>query len=69
VLGYAPIAPDSLLNRLLEGRAQAGPDLAVHLSDRDGPSLRDKMRQAYWWIVNNAIPCPYYDMSTGRGRS
>ena len=24
------------------------------------------MRQAYWWIVNNAILCPYYDVEYGR---
>jgi len=49
------MAHDRLINRLLDGRAHAGPDLTVHLSDRDGPSLHDKMRPAYWWIVNNAI--------------
>jgi MoxR-like ATPase len=62
-------APDSLLARLLQGRAQAGPDLAVHLSERDGPGLHDKMRQAYWWITNNAVICPYYDIEYGRGTS
>jgi MoxR-like ATPase len=61
------MSSDSLLNRLLEGRARPGPDLDVHLSDRDGPSLHDKMRQAYWWIVNNAILCPYYDIEYGAG--
>jgi hypothetical protein len=30
---------DSLPGRLLEGRARPGPDLKVHLSDRDGPFL------------------------------
>ena len=59
--------PEELLNRLLEGRARVGPDLRVHLSDRDGASLHDKMRQAYWWIVNNAILCPYYDIEYGAG--
>jgi MoxR-like ATPase len=58
---------DSLLSRLLEGRARPGPDLQVHLSDRDGPSLHDKMRQAYWWITNNAVLCPYYDIEYGQG--
>lgn len=51
--------------RLLAGRAQAAPDLQVHLSERDGESLHDKMRQAYWWITNNAIICPYYDIEYG----
>jgi MoxR-like ATPase len=60
---------DSLVSRLLEGRARPGPDLKVHLSDRDGPSLHDKMRQAYWWITNNAVLCPYYDIEYGRGTS
>ncbi|MCU0724009.1 MAG: MoxR family ATPase [Planctomycetes bacterium] len=53
-----------LLN-LLQGRARAGTDLTVRLSERDGTSLHDKMRQAYWWIVNNAVICPYYDMEFG----
>ncbi len=67
MLAYTPVSSQSLLNRLLDGRAQPGPDLRVHLSDRDGPSLHDKMRQAYWWIVNNAILCPYYDIEYGPG--
>lgn len=54
------------LTRLLHGRARAQPDVTVHLSDRDGPSLHDKMRQAYWWIVNNAVICPYYDVEYGK---
>ena len=53
---------------LLRGRAAAGRDLSVHLSERDGASLHDKMRQAYWWITNNAVICPYYDLEFG-GRS
>jgi MoxR-like ATPase len=61
----APAPPQSPLLRLLEGRAEARADLAVHLSERDGASLHDKMRQAYWWIVNNAILCPYYDVEYG----
>jgi MoxR-like ATPase len=56
------------LTRLLEGRAKAGGDLSVHLSERDGANLHDKMRQAYWWITNNAVICPYYDVEFG-GRS
>ena len=61
------MSSDSLVSRLLGGRASAGPDLRVHLSDRDGPSLHDKMRQAYWWVTNNAVLCPYYDIEYGRG--
>ncbi|MFN7973203.1 MAG: MoxR family ATPase [Acidobacteriota bacterium] len=56
---------ESILSRLLKGRATAGSDLAVHLSDRDGPALSHKMRQAYWWITNNAVLCPYYDIQFG----
>jgi MoxR-like ATPase len=52
---------------LLRGRAHAQPDLTVHLSERDGGSLQDKMRQAYFWIVNNAVLCPYYDIEFGAG--
>ncbi len=54
------------LTRLLQGRARAGPDMSVHLSERDGANLHDKMRQAYWWIVNNAVICPYYDVEYGK---
>jgi MoxR-like ATPase len=53
------------LTSLLRGRATADGGLAVHLSERDGASLHDKMRQAYWWITNNAVICPYYDLEFG----
>ncbi|HSB60076.1 MAG TPA: AAA family ATPase [Vicinamibacteria bacterium] len=59
------MAGESPLTRLLQGRARPGPDLRVHLSERDGASLHDKMRQAYWWITNNAVICPYYDLEYG----
>jgi MoxR-like ATPase len=59
------VSKDSLAARLLEGRAKAGPELRVHLSDRDGAGLHDKMRQAYWWVANNAVICPYYDIEYG----
>jgi MoxR-like ATPase len=52
---------------MLQGRARAAPgQVAVHLSARDGATLHDKMRQAYWWITNNAVICPYYDIEFGR---
>src|SRR5436190_3882261 len=53
------------LASLLRGRASVDAKLAVHLSERDGASLHDKMRQAYWWITNNAVICPYYDIEFG----
>jgi MoxR-like ATPase len=53
------------LTSLLRGRATARGGLDVHLSERDGASLHDKMRQAYWWITNNAVICPYYDLEFG----
>jgi len=52
---------------MLQGRARAGPDLRVHLSEREGADLHEKIRQAYWWIANNAILCPYYDIEYGPG--
>ncbi len=56
---------DKLLD-LLEGRASPDRDrLEVHLSERDGKDLHDKMRQAYWWITNNAVISPYYDIEYG----
>lgn len=57
--------PESPLLGLLRGRAHVGPDLKVHLSERDGADLHAKMRQAYWWITNNAVICPYYDVEFG----
>lgn len=56
---------DFSISSLLKGRARVNPDLTVHLSDRDGSSLPDKIRQAYMWIVNNAVICPYYDIEFG----
>lgn len=50
-----------------QGRAKVGADLKVHLSEREGVDLHHKMRQAYWWIVNNAVMCPYYDVEFGPG--
>jgi MoxR-like ATPase len=58
--------PDNPLLRLLRGRAQPRADLSVHLSARDGADLHAKMRQAYWWITNNAVICPYYDIAFGQ---
>ena len=56
----------SALDTLLKGRAHASAtDLKIHLSKRDGQSLPDKMRQAYFWIINNAVICPYYDLQYG----
>ncbi|MFN8390189.1 MAG: MoxR family ATPase [Bdellovibrionota bacterium] len=45
------------------GRAKVKDDLTIHLSERDGGTLHDKMRQAYWWIINNAIIVPHYDIA------
>ncbi len=50
---------------LLQGRASVTPQLTVQLSARDGGSLQDKFRQAYFWIVNNAVISPYYDVHFG----
>jgi MoxR-like ATPase len=56
---------ESLLAGLLRGRAKAGAEVPVRLSEREGPDLHHKMRQAYWWITNNAVICPYYDLEFG----
>ncbi len=48
---------------LLKGRAKVDKSLELHLSDRDGRQLSDKVRQAYYWIVNNAVIVPYYDIA------
>jgi MoxR-like ATPase len=60
--------PKKLVKDLLEGRAHVTPDLQVKLSTRDGASLQDKFRQAYFWIVNNAVITPYYDVEFGPTR-
>ena len=57
--------PSFGVSDFLKGRARAGKDLRVHLSQRDGADLHDKMRQAYFWIINNAVICPYYDIEYG----
>jgi hypothetical protein len=36
------MAAENALTRLLQGRAQAGPDLCVYLSERDGANLHDQ---------------------------
>ena len=43
--------------------------MSLHLSDRDGVTLADKARQAYYWVLNNAVISPYYDMAFGRDAS
>jgi MoxR-like ATPase len=57
-------AETETLTSLLRGRATAD-GMNVHLSVRDGAALHDKMRQAYWWLTNNAVICPYYDLEFG----
>ena len=52
---------------LLKGRARVDQSLDLHLSDRDGSLLSDKVRQAYYWIVNNAVIVPYYDIAFSDG--
>ncbi|MCC6807262.1 MAG: AAA family ATPase [Deltaproteobacteria bacterium] len=54
-----------VINDLLQGRASVTPELEIKLSARDGASLQDKFRQAYFWIVNNAVISPYYDVQFG----
>lgn len=48
---------------LVRGRAEVTEALDLHLSSRDGPGLADKLRQAYYWVVNNAVIAPYYDVA------
>jgi hypothetical protein len=55
----------SLVSKLFTGRAKADESLGLHLSTREGPALAAKLRQAYYWIVNNAIIAPYYDIEFG----
>jgi len=55
----------SLFSELFKGRAKVDADLDLHLSDRAGDGLSDKLRQAYYWIVNNAVIAPYYDIQYG----
>jgi MoxR-like ATPase len=62
-------AGSGTLGSLISGRAAPAAGLKLHLSARDGESLHDKMRQAYWWIINNAVLCPYYDIQFGSSRT
>ena len=52
---------------LFRGRATVEAGLEVQLSERDGDALADKARQAYYWIVNNAVIVPYYDIEFNEG--
>jgi MoxR-like ATPase len=52
---------------LFRGRAEVHPDLTLHLSAPDGAGLADKLRQAYYWVVNNAVIAPYYDIVFDEG--
>jgi MoxR-like ATPase len=44
-----------------------GPVPAGSESERQFPSLDEKLRQAYFWIVNNAIISPHYDIEYNDG--
>lgn len=59
----------SLVSRLFQGRATAEGPLDLKLSAREGPTLAAKLRQAYYWIVNNAIIAPYYDIEFGEQKA
>jgi MoxR-like ATPase len=50
----------------LRGRATVGPDLTLQLSPRGSSRLADKFRQAYRWIADHAIHCPYNDVEFGQ---
>ena len=50
---------------IFQGRARVEGPLDLKLSAREGPALAAKLRQAYYWIVNNAIIAPYYDIEFG----
>lgn len=39
-----------------------GPSSPVDAAPLQAPALDDKLRQAYFWIVNHAIITPYYDI-------
>jgi MoxR-like ATPase len=60
-------APVSSFWSLFQGRAKPARDLTLHLSAREGKGLVDKARQAYYWIVNNAVIVPYYDIEFSEG--
>lgn len=55
-----------MIENWVKGPATVTADMKIHLSERDGTALHDKMRQAYWWIINNAVICPYYDIEFGQ---
>ncbi|MBN2494425.1 MAG: AAA family ATPase [Deltaproteobacteria bacterium] len=51
-----------------EGPAETDGTLTTHLSALDGPHLADKLRRSYYWILNNAILTPVYDLAYGTER-
>jgi len=63
------MAAIDLIRELLQGRAEVTPALNVRLTARDGSALQDKFRQAYWWITNNAVISPYYDVQFGEAKT
>lgn len=44
----------------------SGPVQAIDTHPQAGPSLDEKLRQAYFWIVNHAIISPFYDIEYNR---
>ncbi len=62
-LSGPPLRKDFL--SIFRGRAQLDKELGLKLSAREGPALAAKLKQAYYWIVNNAIIAPYYDIEFG----
>ena len=51
---------------LYQGPLAAAP---VEMAEGDGAALGEKLRQAYFWIINHAIVSPYYDIEYQDGPS
>lgn len=60
--GAAPAPRQFDVADLYRGPAATGAD-----AQADAPALDEKLRQAYFWIVNNAIISPHYDIEFNDG--
>ncbi len=59
------MTPGTLVKSWLQGRAQVTDENRLHLTPRELPRLAQKLQQAYRWIAERAIYCPYTDLEFG----
>jgi MoxR-like ATPase len=57
--------PATLVHSWLQGRAQVADAHGLRLAPRQLPRLAEKLQQAYRWIADHAVHCPYTDIEFG----